>query len=391
MKIATAITTAVAGDEQPRELAGQVRAALGAAPVDLCLLFASAHFEDRLEELAQALHEQLPAEAVIGGELEYEHQPALVVWAAHLPGVQLTSFHLSAEDLQRLESATQVQEYLNLSADAQPYFVVLADPFTFNPTPALLTLLDRLHDAYPGRPVIGGLASAAEEPGQNRLVFDGQVLRHGLVGVALWGNVHVHAVVSQGCRPIGQHMVITRADRNVIYELGGKPPLQVVKQLLGAIAPRDRQLLQQRGLLVGYAANEYQKSFRRGDFVIRNPIGFDAGSGAMAVNDLIRTGQTVQFHVRDGRSASEDLDALVAPIRRRPTAGALLFSCNGRGTHLFNHRHHDARAVHDAGGHIPVAGFFCAGEIGPVGQRNFLHGHTASIGFFQPAEPASDA
>jgi small ligand-binding sensory domain FIST len=398
MRMAVAVVTAVATDAPAEQLAGQVQAALGGGPADLCFAFASAHFEDTLETLAEEIHDRLPArtmagvtaEAVIVGDHEYECQPALALWAARLPGVHVCSFHLSAEDLERLETPEQLQEHLNVPAGSNPSFILLADPFTFNPTPALLTLLERLEAAYPGRPVLGGLASAADAPGQNRLIFDGQTLRHGLVGVALWGNIHVDTVVSQGCRPIGHHMVVTRADGNIIYELGGRPPLEVVKQMLVEIGPRDRQLLQRRGLLVGRAINEYQPRFAARDFLIRDPLGFDAASGAMAVNDLIRTGQTVQFHVRDGATAAEDLDSMLSTVRRRPAKGALLFTCNGRGTRLFGHRHHDARMVQDAAGAIPAAGFFCAGEIGPVGRRNFLHGHTASIGFFRPTHPERD-
>lgn len=399
MRITTAVTAAVDGDDQARILTEQVQAGLGGDAVHLCLLFASAHFEDRLQNLALEIHELLQprafigvtAEAVIGGDQEYECQPALVLWAAHLPGVGVRSFHLSAEDLKRFESPEQLREHLSVPAEPAPDFILLADPFTFDPTPVLLTLLEQLQAAYPGRPAIGGLASGGEAPGQNRLVFDGQTLHHGLVGVGLWGDVHVDTVVSQGCRPIGRHMVVTRADGNVIYELGGKPPLETVKQLLVKLETRDRRLLQRRGLLVGCAINEYQKEFSQGDFLIRNPIGFDSSSGAMAVNDLIRTGQTVQFHVRDGTTASQDLGDMLSMARDVPAAGALLFSCSARGTHLFNRRHHDARAVCDACGGIPLAGFFCAGEIGPVGEQNYVHAHTASIGLFRPARATPDA
>lgn len=394
MRIATAATDRVDGEGLAERLAEELREALGDGTIDLCLLFASAHFEDRLPALALELHERIGARTFIGvtgegaiaDDREYESRPSLVLWGAHLPGVSVQSFHLAKEDLERLDSPGAFQEQLSIPIDAAPYFLLFADPFTFNPTPDLLTLLERLHEAYPGRPVIGGLASAADQPGQNMLVFGGQTLRHGLVGVALWGNIQIDTVVSQGCRPIGQHHVITRADRNVIYELGGKPPLEWLRRMSMALNDRDRHLVQEQGLLIGCVINEYQKSFGRGDFLIRNLIGLDPTSGALAVNDLVRTGQTIQFHVRDAESASEDLQTLLEPVRQRGAAGALLFSCNGRGTHLFSYRHHDARCVFDYGGGVPVAGFFCAGEIGPIGATNFLHGHTASVGYFRPAE-----
>jgi small ligand-binding sensory domain FIST len=396
--VTTALATSTAGGDCAERLVAQIQAGLTGQPADLCFLFASAHFEDQLASLAERVYERLgtralaglTAEGIICGDREYESQPALVVWAARLPGTRVLSFHLSEEDVEQLDTPELLREHLGVPADAQPSFVLLAEPFSFSATPGLLNLLERLDSAYPGCQVLGGLASAGEEPGQNRIIFDGHTLRHGLVGVAVWGGTRVDAVVSQGCRPIGKAKVVTRADGNVIYELGGQAPLEVVKQLLVEVAPQDRRLLRRRGLLLGCVANEYQQKFARGDFVIRNPLGFDPNSGAMAVNDLIRIGQTVQFHVRDEASASEDLEGLLAARHSRPAVGALLFTCNGRGTRMFREHSHDARAIHAACGDLPVAGFFAAGEIGPVGRRTFVHGFTASIGFFGPREPRAD-
>lgn len=387
MKIATAVTTATGAGDRCAELVDQVRGALGARPVDLCLLFSSAHYEDQLESIAAGLHAALrprafigtTAESVIADDVEYENRPALALWAAYLPDVRDVAFHFSQSDLGRFSSAESLRDHLGLSPGDEPSFLLLADPYSVNP----LDVLDRLDGAFPGRPAIGGMASAADAPGQNVLVFDGQVLRNGVVGVALWGNLALETVVSQGCRPIGRHMVITRADRNIIYSLGGKPPLNVLHELLEEIPSRD-QSLARRGLLVGRVIDEYKPSFARGDFLIRNLIGIDADTKAIAVNDLVRTGQTIQFHVRDEESASQDLDDLLAGGRGRAPAGALIFSCNGRGTRLFSERNHDAQAIATCFGRIPVAGAFCAGEIGPVGARNFLHGHTASIGLLRP-------
>jgi small ligand-binding sensory domain FIST len=392
VKIATALTRTVNADDTSKVLADRVRSQLGDAAVDLAFIFASAHYEDELQRLALELHERLPARAFVGvtaegvihSDQEYESQPALAVWAANLPDVEVRSFHLAEPDLERLQDPEPFRDHLGVPADANANFILLGDPFSFSATPGLLTLLDQLNHVYPGRPVLGGMASAAEEPGQNLLIFDGHTLRHGMVGVGLWGKIDLEMVVSQGCRPIGRHLVVTRADGNVIHELSGKPPLEVVKQLLVNAPARDRQLLQRRGLLVGYAINEYQKDFVQGDFLIRLPIAFDPESGAMAINDLIRTGQTVQFQVRDDNSATSDLDQVLSRERDRPAAGALLFTCSSRGTRLFKHRSHDARMIYDACGELPMAGFFAAGEIGPVGQKSFLNGQTASIGFFRP-------
>ncbi len=415
MLIATAVRTSTSRDQLGHELLTQVRQDLGQASVDLACIFASPHFESELEDLAEKVQATLQprvllgatAEAVLCGAREYENQPAITLWAAHLPDVQLRSFHISSDDVTRLDSPAAVQDHLGVPIDRKSYFLLLADPFSV----PILDWLDQLGHAYPARPAIGGMASAANKPGENILLFDGQPLRSGLVGVGLWGNIEVTPVVSQGCRPIGRHMVVTRADGNIIYALGGRPPRDVVNDLLGEISREEQRLLKLRGLLVGRVINEYQRTFARGDFLIRNPLAFDADSGALAIGDLIRTGQTIQFHVRDDRAASEDLQELLTQARRRGAAaaqpetvasqpdpatlsaaangagwaGALVFTCNGRGSNLFSGPDHDARTVSAALEHAPIAGCFCAGEIGPIGTRNFLHGHTASIALFRSA------
>lgn len=386
---AAAVVTGVGTSGAARELVERVHAELGGRSGDLCVLLASAHLEDEIEAIADQVFELLhpraligtTGEAVISGGCEYEGQAAVTLLAAHLPRAQCVSFHLSQDDLQRLGTPAAVHEHLGVSPASDPYFILLGDPFTINP----LDLLARLEQSYPGRPAVGGMASAGERPGQNAMIFEGQTLRQGACGVALWGDVRVECVVSQGCRPIGRHLVITRGERNVIYGLGGRPPRTVVRELLDACPPRDRELARERGLLIGFAINEHKGEFGRGDFLIRNPMRFDAESGALEVNDYVRTGQTVQFHVRDGDSADEDLNSLLSACQPERVAGVLLFSCNGRGTRLFANRHHDARAVMQRFGTKPLAGLFCAGEIGPIGRRNFLHGHTASIGFIRPA------
>lgn len=386
IRVASAVVEGYGHPDAASRLAQAITESLGGR-VDLLLAFASAHYEEEFERIAAELHEKLAprafigatGEGVIAGDREYESQPAITAWAARLPRVRLCAFHLSQEDVERLATPQEWHEQLGAGPQEQPNFILLADPFSVN----ILLALERLEAAYPKRPAVGGVASAGEAPRQNVLIFDGQALRHGLCGVALWGAVRMDTVVSQGCRPIGRHLVITKAQQNVIYQLGGKPPLNMVQELLRSCSSRDQQLAQTRGLLVGRVINEHQGSFSQGDFLIRNPIGFDASTGAMAISDLVRTGQTIQFHVRDSVSAGEELAALLSAAPCERAAGALLFSCNGRGTRLFPDRHHDARAVHTACRGAPVSGFFCAGEIGPVGGRNFLHGHTASIALFR--------
>lgn len=388
------IATAVSHSDRPEEVAAHLSEAVGLGldgqRVDLCMLFASAHYEEQIDSLTQHLTERLgprafvgaTAEAVICGEREYERQPAVVIWAASLPGVTASAFHLTQEDLERLNTPEGLAEHIGVSAADRPYFLLMGDPFSTN----ISQLLTRMEAAFPGRPCIGGMASAGERPGQNRLIFNGAVLQRGISGVELHGNLQIDTLVSQGCRPIGRHMVITRGEQNLIHQLGGRAARTALEETLRECPPADLDLIRTRGLLIGRVINEYQPNFGPGDFLIRNPLGFDE-SGALAVNDFVRTGQTVQFHVRDGRSAGEDLDALLGESSGPGASGALLFTCNGRGTRLFSAPHRDARAVADACGAPPLAGFFAAGEIGPVGRRNFVHGHTASIAFFRASDP----
>jgi len=210
--------------------------------------------------------------------------------------------------------------------------------------------------------------------------------RSGAVAVLVHGPVEIRAVVSQGCRPIGRHFVVTKAEQNVILELSGKPPLAQLQEVFDTLTPREQELVQS-GLHVGRVINEYQETFGRGDFLVRNVVGADRKSGAIAIGDFVRPGQTVQFHIRDAETADEELRELLSAARDSgggSPLGALMFTCNGRGTRMFSQPHHDAGALGEVLGGIPLAGFFAQGEIGPVGGHSFLHGFTASIALFSP-------
>jgi small ligand-binding sensory domain FIST len=254
--------------------------------------------------------------------------------------------------------------------------LMLGEPFSSAPH----SFIDRLHEELPGVPVLGGMASGATAPGENRLFLQGDALTEGAIGVALRGGPAVRSLVSQGCRPIGSTFVVTRAEQNVVIELGGKPALLRLQEVYESLSPHDREQLEQ-GVHLGLAMNEYQEKFGPGDFLIANVLGARRDIGAIAVASLVRVGQTVQFHVRDAASADDDLRTLLNRPMRRPAAG-LLFSCNGRGTRLFAGPNHDAAAVQSALGPLPLAGFFANGELGPIGGKNFIHGYTASLALF---------
>jgi small ligand-binding sensory domain FIST len=254
--------------------------------------------------------------------------------------------------------------------------LLLGDPYTFR----VEALFDRLAGRGDGLPVLGGMASAALGPGGNRLALDDRIHTTGAVGALIGPGVELSTVVSQGCRPIGRPLVVTKSERNIVYELAGQPALErLLEMVRDGMPERDIQLINQ-GLHLGLVIDEHKADFGRGDFLVRNVIGADQSNGAIAVGDAVDLGTTVQFHVRDAASADEDLHQLLVP---RKADGALLFTCNGRGSRLFATPNHDASVVDEELGDPPVAGFFAAGELGPVGGRNFMHGFTASLGLFR--------
>ena len=360
------------------ETAGQILDQLDGDDPDLVFCFASPHFVGVFDDVAHALRQLLTpkvflggtAVSIIGGAHEIEDEPALSVFAAVLPDAVLTPVALSVEET---PDGTAVVGWPDLPSDPST-LLLFADPFTF-PVDGFLRRLD---DDRPGLTVIGGLASAGGRPGTNRLGLDDAIVAAGAVGVFLEG-VDVETVVSQGCRPIGDAFVVTRAERNFVEELGGKPAMARLQELAANATDNERELLQ-RGLHMGLVVDEHKAEFVRGDFLVRNVLGADQESGAVAVGDRVSVGQTVQFHVRDAAAADEDLREMLAGVDAR---AALVFTCNGRGRHLFGVPDHDAGLVDQLLGPIPAAGAFCAGEIGPVGGRNFLHGFTASLALFR--------
>jgi small ligand-binding sensory domain FIST len=369
-----------------REIIDQARAAWQ-GDADLALLFWSPHHRETIAGLAPALLDQVPArcllgcpgETVVAGQREIENEPALCLWLARWSHkVQVTPFRL---DVERTADGFTLLGWPDELVEADParsLVITLADPYTF----PIDAYLGQLNGENPGLPIAGGMASGANGPGEHVLLLGCEAVPTGAVSVLLQGELGYRAVVSQGCRPLGKPLVVTKAQENVILELGGKTPLQQLQELWLTLTPRDHQLVQQ-GLMIGRAVSEYRDTFHRGDFLVRSLIGMDRESGAIAVGDHVRVGQTVQFHVRDAASADEDLRLMLeAAGPGTGRQGGLLFSCNGRGTRLFGDPDHDAQAVHRTLGDVPLAGFFAQGELGPIGGQNFIHGFTASLVLF---------
>ncbi len=389
LRFASSITTQSDPKQAVEELLAPLDARVTVGMVDLALLFFTAHYIEDLEFIVDRLGDAFPngaligfsTEGTIGRNVELERTISMSLVVASLPDVVVRPFRMTQQNLESVKTPADWGRFVGVSPDSKPVFIALGDPFQF----AIQDFLKKLNDAYCGAPLIGGVASAAMTPEQNRLIVNGTIYNAGMVGVALSGALEVETVVSQGCRPIGRPFVITKADRNVISDLGGKAPLEQLHSVLVELSEEDEQLAKQ-SLFVGRVINEYKENFVRGDFLIHNIIGVDRESGSVAIAGHARVGSTVQFHVRDADSADEDLRALLTPHVATDVRGALLFGCNGRGTHMWSEPGHDAGVLFELFGDLPVAGCFCAGEFGPVGGTNFVHGFTASIGLFRPSE-----
>ncbi len=367
------------------EVVGDVLQEVGPEP-DLAVLFVTAEHVGVLEDMITVVRQVLApttligvsAVAVIGNDHEAEEVPAVSLFAGHTGPVTPV----------RLESVQSPDGHAVVGMPDEAIEpgrtgILLADPFSF-PAGEFLTAAE---SQYPYLQIVGGLASAARGPGGNRLVLDGHVYTEGAVGVLLPATLPVQTVVSQGCRPIGEPFVVTRAERNVVYELGGVPALDRLQSLIDSASVEQRNLMA-RGLHVGIVIDEHKLEFERGDFLIRGVLGADRAVGAVAVGDHPDVGSTVQFQVRDAETADEDLRELIAGNR---ADGALVFTCNGRGIHLFGEADHDASIVHGGTGSSATGGMFCAGEIGPVGGKNRMHGFTASVLLFPPAPVRGDS
>lgn len=356
-------------------------------PIDLTLLFASDAYESEFPQILREVRKRTGnaaligccSQGIIGQAREVEDQPALALQVMSLPGINLQSIRLTPKQIE----AGMVGA--NLPSSEVNAVLLFADPFSQDSE----RLLEVLSAAYPGLPLVGGLASGRLRG--TRIFLNDAVLDSGAVGFTLGGAWSVRSVVSQGCAPIGQTWTITSVKENVIESIGMRPALEVLTETFQLLAP-DVQQRAQRNIFVGLAMDEYRDDFRRGDFLVRNIVGVDRESGSIAIGAMPRAGQTLQFQLRDPQAADEDLIELLTRARTdlggETPAAALLCSCNGRGVGLFGRPDHDAEALQAILGPLPVAGFFCNGEIGPVGGKNFLHGYTASVALIVPARPA---
>ena len=384
MKCVSAFSTALNTSTAVQQVLKKLKQGLAGETADLTVVFSSMHHADELGQVATTVRQQgrsrhvlgCTAEWLVGEDREIEGDPALVAWSIALPGVSIQPLRLGDPGEPGLEWAKGIVDR------SQAAVLILGDPFSFQAD----DFLKSINQEAPGLRVLGGMASGSQVPRANQLILDDTTYLDGAVAILLEGPISIRSVVSQGCRPVGHSMIVTKAEQNIIRELGRRPALSALRDMFQELDSDDQQRVQ-NGLHLGRVINEYQDSFKRGDFLVRNVMGADE-SGAIQVNDLIRVGQTVQFHVRDAETADEDLRESLVLVRDHPQrstqpSGALLFTCNGRGTRLFEQPDHDVNLIHEVLGPIPVAGFFAMGEIGPIGGQNFVHGFTASVVLFE--------
>ncbi len=360
----------------------EIRAQLGGRRADLVFAFVSPHHRSVWDALPRLLERDFPKAVrlgasgggLIGGGREVESGPAFALTAARLPGIGLHPFYLPP-------GATSLAERLDATAEIVAT-ILLPEPFSCD----VETVLAEADAALPHAVLVGGCASGARQAGDNAILLGPDLHDGGAVGVALSGAIAVDTLVAQGCRPIGNPMFVTAAKGHLVLELDGRRPSDVLHELFQQLTPRDQELLGY-SLFLGLVMRNDESSYSQGDFLVRSVYGIDPKTGALAVGAAPRAQQVVQFHLRDAAASGDDLRAHLSAYRtRRPgvePSGSLLFSCLGRGVSLYGQPDHDSRELRSALGEVPIGGFFCGGEIGPVGGTTYLHGYTSVIALFR--------
>ncbi|ASC70246.1 uncharacterized protein XM38_011820 [Halomicronema hongdechloris C2206] len=410
MEWANAISTQVSLEAAVQDVTAQLRHQLSEPP-DLGLVFISSAFASEYSRLLPLLQAAIDIPVLIGCSgggvvgmtaaeqaVEIEAQPALSLSLARLPQVSVQGFHLTQDDLPDLDSPPDAwHKLIGIPPSDHPNFILLADPFSSG----ISELLQGLDFAYPGSVKVGGLASVGSINRSSSLFCNQEVHHDGIVGVALSGQIVMDTIVAQGCRPIGHPYRIVEAERNILIKLAEpdgddcepQSPLEALQGIFQDFSEDERKLAQD-SLFVGIAQDSFKQTLEHGDFLIRQLIGVDPRVGAIAVGDRIRPGQRIQFHLRDARTSAEDLDTLLQRYRQQSDlnqaapVGALMFTCMGRGQGLYEQPHFDASLFQQYFEDIPLSGFFCGGEIGPIGSTTFLHGYTSVFGICR--QPSSD-
>ncbi len=373
-----------------QETAQKICEGLGGARCDLAFLFISEGFQESgTASWVRAFRDAVSpvqlvgcnSSGVISGGREIELTPAVSAVGMHLDGVRIQPFVLTPKEIHTFGETRGLVEELDLYPNEQPHFIAFGDPVSCD----VRRLLSSFNAGYPGSPLTGGMASAVTLQAPSSLWVGSETVSSGLVGLALSGNIECLTLVSQGCRPVGTPLAITHAEDNVLFQIAGRPALEVLRETYQSLPPEDQEIAK-TSLFVGLAMDESAERFVRGDFLIRNIMGADNEKGSLAIGEMLEPGQTIQFQLRDQRASSEDLEAMLKRLPRLDTAraeGGLLVSCLGRGRGLFGEPDHDAGMIQALRGPLPLAGFFANGEFGPVRNKNFIHGYTSSLTLFR--------
>jgi small ligand-binding sensory domain FIST len=349
-------------------------------------LFLSAHWLPQVNEVLDLvrLHGRVPLlVGCVGGGLigvgqEAEGSAGMSLLLVRVEEAKMTPVLISNEQIEESTGPAYWQMESGIGPDEVDAWIVLANPFA----PELERWLSEWNTAFPEAPSIGGLSSGLSGNGDHSLLLDGQLVDAAVLALAVKGG-KVRTIVSQGCKPVGEPFTITQAEENLVYSLGSRPAYQVLSETFNSLSDDEKE--RARGnLFAGLAASEYVADLKRGDFLVRNLLGADPQTGAIAIGARARTGQTLQYQLRDKITAHADLLDLARlnGLRGCEPFASLVFSCNGRGQRFFGVPDHDATTLAEIFGPVPSAGFFCNGEIGPVGKASYLHGYTASVALF---------
>jgi small ligand-binding sensory domain FIST len=376
-------------EEGLQQWADTLRKQLQGPAVSLGLVFMAPAFFPHARQVLEILqvHARVPllvgcsSQALIIADRELEHDTGFVLGLYSLPGAELRAVHFTQDQVEQAGGPGYWRAETGIDPARTNGWLAFLDPFHLD----CETWLQTWNQSYVPLPVLGGLASGVFSDQLTQVYLNGEVFEEGGVAVSVGGNVKLTGVTAQGCTPIGDTWTLTRVEQNVIHEIGNRPAYQVLAETFGKLSPEDQRTAQ-GNLFLGLVVNEYLDEFHRGDFLIRNLLGADPSSGSLAVGALPRLGQTVQFQRLSAAAATQDLEELLnrtgQSLKGHVVYGGCLCSCNGRGRHLFGRPHHDAQLVQQRLGPMGLTGFFCNGELGPVGERNFIHGHTASLALF---------
>jgi small ligand-binding sensory domain FIST len=381
-----------AGDFDEKGLQGwaeNLRWQLKGGRPSLGLIFMSPRFFPHAKQVLELVrvHAQIPllagcsSQGLIVGEQEVEHNAGLALALYNLPGAELNAVHFTQEEVEEANGPGYWRLETGIEPEQTNGWLVFIDPFHLDSE----TWLRTWNEGYAPLPVLGGLASGDFTEQHTQVYLNGDVFEEGGVAISVGGDIKLAAVTSQGCTPIGETWTLTKVDQNIIHSIGNRPAYEVLAETFNALPPEEQKSA--RGnLFIGLVVNEYLDDFHRGDFLIRNLLGADPQSGSIAVGALPRAGQTVQFQRRSASAATEDMNELLNRAKNQigngPIFGACLCCCNGRGLGMFGKPNHDAQLVQERLGPLGLSGFFCNGEIGPIGEKNFLHGYTASLALF---------